>query len=438
MLGASLGLALLVLHADPAPTEVVEEEEPPRHADPIRFEVGAKLDVRSGQPEGIPGTSLTDVEIDPYVALRLPFRAGAFTIAYEPRLFIVIREYPPASGAQTVSYLNRGRLVLDFSPDPRWRLYLEGRFAYGENDFLPLSTVITPTTGTGAPPTQPGTTPTAPTPAPGQSTLPDTRFLRIIGLDASAGFVYSLSPRLGWRFAGGYTYSGGADASVRSTLPLQKGPHGQTGLDWAASRADTLTFLLDASNLHFSNGPQSTIVSLTTTWTHAWDRNFGTDLLAGIGGMHALVPPTTVGATPGKTVTNAAYPVGGVGVHYFWPTRAFTWDNGLTFLAAPAPDRLSGLVNERLSAAVRSSLAPLRQLVFDVTAVASRAIDVDQRDLRIETKATYLLGSLFCISLGARMAWLSGSNLLGPQGFGWLAFVSVGTSAGTNLFGDSK
>ena len=84
MLGASLGLALLVLHADPAPTEVVEEEEPPRHADPIRFEVGAKLDVRSGQPEGIPGNSLTDLEIDPYVALRLPFRAGAFTIAYEP------------------------------------------------------------------------------------------------------------------------------------------------------------------------------------------------------------------------------------------------------------------------------------------------------------------------------------------------------------------
>jgi hypothetical protein len=263
MLAASLGVAVvLVLHADPAPAEVVEEEIP-GHRDPVRFEIGAKVDLRSGQPEGIPSNSLTDVEVDPYLAVRIPFHAGSLTLAYEPRLFLVIREYPPQE-AEKVAYLNRARLVLDLTPGPRWRIYVEGRFAYGKNDFLPLSTVITPTNGTGAPPTTPGTTPTAPTPAPGQSTLPDTRFLPIIGIDASLGLVYSLSTRLGWRLAGGYTYSGGADVSVRTTLPLQKGPHGQTGLDWSASREDTLTFLLDASNLRFSSGPQSTMVTLPT------------------------------------------------------------------------------------------------------------------------------------------------------------------------------
>jgi hypothetical protein len=34
--------------------------------------------------------------------------------------------------------------------------------------------------------------------------------------------------------------------------------------------------------------------------------------------------------------------------------------------------------------------------------------------------------------------WLEGSTLLGPQGFGWLAFLSVGSSGGTSLFGDSE
>src|SRR5262252_8179968 len=170
MLGASLGLAvLLVLHGDPAPVEVEEAVVRP---EPVRFEAGARVDLRSGQPQGNPSNSLTDLEIDPVVALRVPFRLGSLTLAYEPRLFILIEEYPPQE-VQKVSYLNRGRVVLDSTPGPRWRAYLEGRFAYGENDFLPLSTVAPPVTGTGAPPVQPGTTPTAPTPAPGQSTLPD-------------------------------------------------------------------------------------------------------------------------------------------------------------------------------------------------------------------------------------------------------------------------
>jgi hypothetical protein len=431
MLGTSLGLAVvLVLHADPAPVEV---EEGVVRAEPVRFEAGARVDLRSGQPQGNTGDSLTDMEIDPVVAVRVPFRLGSLTLAYEPRLFIVIRDYPP-QGARTASYLNRGRLVLDSTPDPRWRVYVEGRFAYGDNDFLPLSTVATPVSGTGAPPVQPGTTPTAPTPAPGQSTLPNTRFLSVIFLDASTGFVYSLSPRWGWRLSGGYVYSGGADAEVRATLPLQKGPHGSTALDWSASRTDTLVFLLDGSNLRFSSGPESTIATLSTTWTHAWGRSVGTDLLAGISGIHATAPPSP--GVPG--VRNAVYPVGGVGLRYSWASRFVTWQNGLTFLAAPSADRLSGAVSERLSAGLWSSFSPAKQLAFDVTGAASRTIDAPQLDVRLEGRATYLLGPQLGVSVGGRVAWLEGSTLLGPQGVGWLAFLSVGTSAGTSLFGDSK
>src|SRR5262245_9786040 len=204
MLGFGL-VVLLVVRAAEAPVEV---EEHIVKAEPVRFDASARLELRGGQPGGSSGTSLADMEIDPVAAIRLPFRSGSLTLSYEPRLFIVIREYPP-QGAQKVSYLNRGRLILDTTPGPRWRVYAEGRFAFGENDFLPLSTVAAPTPGTGGPPVPPGTTPTAPTPAPGQTSLPDTRFLPFVDLDASAGFVYSLSPRLGWRLAAGYLYSGG-------------------------------------------------------------------------------------------------------------------------------------------------------------------------------------------------------------------------------------
>jgi hypothetical protein len=433
MLGTSLGVALvLVLHAEPAPVE--ELQTPVTRREPVRFDAGARVEFRSGQPEGHPGTNLSDVEIDPVLALRLPFRTGSLTMAYEPRLFLVVREYPPQE-AQKVAYLNRGRLVLDTTPDPRWQVYFVGRFAYGENDFLPLSTVTTPVAGTGAPPIQPGTTPTAPTPAPGQSTLPDTRFLPIIDIDASAGFVYSLSPRWGWRLSAGYLYYGGANAEVRATqLPLQKGPHGTTGLEWWASRADSLAFTLDVSNLRFSSGPQSTLATLTTTWTRAWGRSLGTDLLLGVGGIHSTAPPEP--GVPG--VHNELYPLGGLGLRYALTSRSVFWHNRLTFLAAPSADRISGAVTQRLSAAVQSVLSPIQQLILEVTATGSRSIDGSQRDTRLEGKATYLLGPQFGISLGGRAAWLDGSTLLGPQGFGWLAFLSVGSAGSTSLFGESK
>jgi hypothetical protein len=342
----------------------------------------------------------------------------------------VIREYPPQE-ARKASYLNRGRLILDTTPGPRWRVYVEGRFAFGDNDFLPLSTVAAPVPGTGAPPVTPGTTPTAPTPAPGQTSLPNTRFLPIVDLDASAGFVYSLSPRWGWRLSAGYLYAGGANAEVRTSLPLQKGPHGSTGLDWSASRADTVFFSLDASNLRFSSGPQSIIATLGTTWTHAWSRSLGTDLILGIGGIHAAPSGVAAGG-------NSAYPVGGVGLRYTWESRFVSWFNRVTFLAAPTPDQISGAVNQRLSAGLQSSLSPVKALVFDVTGAASRSLGVVQRDVRVEGKATYLLGPQLGISMGGRVAWLEGSTLLGSQGFGWLAFLSIGSSGGATLFGDSK
>jgi hypothetical protein len=250
-------------------------------------------------------------------------------------------------------------------------------------------------------------------------------------MNASAGVVASLSPRLGWLASAGYVYSGGANVQAREVLPLQKGPKGITGALWNVTRNDDLNFLLEAYDNRFSSGPHATIGTLTTTWSHVWSRTVATDLIGGIGGFHAVVPESASG--PART-EDKLLPVAGFGLRHAWLSRTTAWRNSLTFLAAPLPDQINGFVYERLSAVVRSTLAPGEHLIFDVSGGASASFDVAQRDARLEVKGTYVLNSHFGVSVGGRVAWLEGSSLL-PTGFGWLAFVAIGTYAGSPLLG---
>lgn len=429
-----LGLiAALVLGADPPPEDATLEaiiERP----EPVQFELGARLEFRAGQPDAsAPGSSLTDLEVDPLAALKVPLRTSSLVLAYEPRIFIVLKE-PAGQAPQKVSYLHRGRLVFDAKPTPLWRFFVEGRGAYGEYDFLPLSTVLPQSGGTGLPPAQPstpGAPPTAPTPLPGVSTLPGERFLRVIDVHGTAGLVATLSPRLSWLFSAGYDYSGGADTASRTQLPLQKGPHGLTGALWSVTRNDTLSFLLDASHNRFSSGPQSTIGSVTGTWSHVWSRAVATDLIGGIGGFHSDVP--AVATSPART-EDKLLPVAGLGLRHAWLTRWASWKNSLTFLASPLPDQINGQVYERVGGVLRSTLAPGERLLLDLSGGASASVGIAQRDARAEAKGTYMFAPQFGVSVGARLAWLEGSTLL-PTGFGWLAFVAIGSYGGSPLLG---
>ena len=124
----------------------------------------------------------------------------------------------------------------------------------------------------------------------------------------------------------------------------------------------------------------------------------------------------------------------GLGLRHAWLTRWASWKNSLTFLAAPLPDQINGLVYERLSAVLRSTLAPGDKVLLDVSGGASASIGAPQRDARVEAKGTFLFAPQFGFSVGARVAWLEGSTLL-PTGFGWLCFVSIGTYAGSPVLG---
>jgi hypothetical protein len=437
---ASLLLQAATMAADPSQSEDIRQsqtskvpEEATVRAEALpgeetrnlpRFELGARAEVRTGHPESTVTTAATEVEVNPVAAARFPFGPGGLTLAYDPRIFIIASAAP----SQRVYYLHRGRFTLD-TQTPRARYFLTARGAYGEYDFLPLSTVLGQTSGTGLPPQQqPGTIPTtqpAPVPTPTQGSVPDQRFVKVVDIEGTGGIVYAISPRLSWLGSAGYTYSGGADVVARQSVPLQKGPLGSTGPIWSISPNDTLASLLDASQVSFSSGPHSTIVGLTETWTHQWSRSIQTDLIGGAAGFH--------NTSPNQPVKNSIYPVGGFAIRQTWIRHLGGLRNSLQFLAAPIPDRLSGIVYEQLNAALVSTWAVNDRLTFNVTGAGAIAVSGPHRDGRLEGRVSYSFAPELVMSVGGRAAWLEGSNLLGSSGFGWVGLLTIATYVGTPL-----
>ncbi len=393
------------------PTAVDLEEPVVPRAEPVRYSIGLRAELHSGHPYGS-GPAVTDGELDPLAALLVPFGGGGLTLAYEPRIFFTASAAP-----QHFQTLHRGRLMVETDIGPRWHLSMAVRAGYGEYDFLPLSTVIPGNTGTGQGGTS-GQTTSTPTPAPqipGTSSLPDQRFLHVVDLNATAGVAHVFTPRLFWLLSGGYLLSGGADVTAQQSLPLQKAPLASTGPRWVLDPSDSLTLLLSGMDSRFSSGPRATIINLTGTWSHAWARNWQTDLIGGAGAFH--------GTVPGRPANDSVLPVGGFTVTQTFLRPLGNIRNSLQFLASPLPDSINGAIYERLTANLISSIPLQGWLFLDLTGGASMSIGISQRDARGEARLTFLIAPQVSVAVGARVAYLEGSNLLGPSGVGWLGFL---------------
>ncbi len=419
-------LALVLLQADPVlsttPIVARDAELPP---EPVRFSAGVRAEVRSGHPNASIPSATTDLEIDPTVGVRLPGSTSSLTVSYDPRIFIVASSTTaaPGSTARKVSYLHRGYLSADHTIRSRWKLYFNGRGAYGDYDFLPLSTVVP---GVGQPSSPGNPVPGSPTtpgvPIPGVGSLPDVRFLKVVELVGGAGVVHTFSPTLSWRLAGGYSVAGGANSDAQATLPLQKGPMGSTGPEWAVGPNDSVTALLNASyskfiGPQFSTAPTATLLDLTVDWSHRWSPSWQTDLFAGASGFHAT--------GPGRPVKNSVLPIGGFIVTHVLYGHTGNVRNTLQVRAVPLPDRLNGIVYERLEAILISSLPLVERLWLDTSGGAALAPSIDQVDIRVEARLSYAFTRQLGVSIGMRAAWLEGSTLLGPSGFGWLGFLNL-------------
>ena len=403
------------------PSLLVESSEVPPPASPLTFTLGARAELRSGHPlEGLavttnPDAATTDLEINPLGALKFTFPAGSVAVAYEPRIFIIASQ-----ANQKVYYLHRGRLSFEDRPAARWRLYVNSRTSYGEYDYNPLSGLQGAQPGTGAPRTPAGGPPAPPV----LGTAPDQRFVKILDFEASGGAVYDAARNLEWISSLGYRANGGADTAARTSVPLQRGPIGSTGPRWSIGPLDSLLTLVDFSHVRFSNGPRSTLVNLTSNWTHVWNPGLETDLLGGIGWFNSS-------DVPGQAPFSDYKPVGGFALRQVLAGRKARLRNEIQVIAAPATDPLAGTVSERVRGYLSSALTLRERLVLSLTGEVGQTIGLAQRDARIEARVSYAFAPQLAVALGARVAWLESYNLPGNKGFGWLGFVSVATYFGT-------
>jgi hypothetical protein len=431
-------VALVVLYADPivltGPIVHRDPEQPPER---LSYTLGLKAELRSGHPlgfnsSGTSGPARTEAELDPLAGLRLPLDGGGLTLTYEPRIFIVgshVPDAPDGTPGRHVSYLHRARATVEYQPSERWKLFVNGRFAYGQYDFSPLTTVVPGapgsigTPGGGTSPTPSTTSPTLPIPGPG--TPPNQASLDVEELAGGAGFVHNLSPGLSFLLSGGYARRGGSTSEAQQALPLQKGPMGATGLQGVLGPNDSWTLLASGTSSSFSTGVHATLLDLTGTWSHSWSRTFQTDLTAGGTALHSsgvLAPGGGIEPTVDKVL-----PVAALGfTHRVLQPRGDVM-NVLQLRVAPLPDQLSGAIYERFEAVLLSAVPLVGHLWLEVSSGMSIAVSGPQLDVRAEGKLTYLFGPWLGLSAGGRTAWLRGAEPASEMSFGWVGFVAIGT-----------
>jgi len=428
-------VALALAYPDPivltGPMVIPDPDRPPEF---IQYRLGLRGELRSGHPIGFSGTSgsgtaRTESELNPVAGFRLPLEGGGLSLTYEPRIFIVGSHVPNDSNGEPgshVSYLHRGSLTLEYQPTLRWKVFLNGHFAYGRYDFSPLATVVPGAPGgignpTGGTTTTPTTSPGIPIPGPG--TPPSQQLLDVEEFAGGGGFVHRLTPALTWLVGAGYVRRGGATLEAQQALPLQKGPVGATGLSWQLGGSDAWTVLGSGSSSSFSTGAHSTLFDLTGTWSHAFGRTLQTDVTGGATAFRSSGVPSPTGGT--QPTEERVLPIVALGVTQRVLIPAGDVTNVLQLRVAPVTDQLVGSVYERFEAVLLSTFPLTGHLWADAMGAAAIAISGPQLDARIEGKLTYVFSQQLKLSIGGRTAWLRGYDPNGPVSFGWVGFVAL-------------
>jgi len=435
-------VALVVLYADPILlTGPIVPKDPDKRPEALRYLLGLRAEVRSGHPlgfnaQGTSGPARTDGEVNPFAGLQLPMEGGGLTLVYEPRIFFIASSVATGTDGQEgrhVSYLHRGRVTFDWQPWERWKFFVNGRIAYGEYDFSPLSTVVPGApVGTGNPGgggiSAPTTSPTLPIPGPG--TPPDQRVLDVMELNGGAGVVHAFSPGLSWLLSGGYVRRGGSTPEAQTALPLQKGPLAATGLQWTLGPLDAWSTLASWSSSSFSNGAHASFIDLTGTWSHSWSRTLQTDFTGGASGFHSSGVVAQGGGV--QPTVDRVLPVAALGfTHRVLQPRGDVI-NVLQLRFAPLADQLNGSVYERFETVLMSAIPLVGQLWMDLTGGLAMAVSGPQLDARLEGSLTYRFLPQLSVAIGGRTAWLRGTDPGSAIGFGWVGFLNVtGALSGT-------
>lgn len=348
--------------------------------DAALWNIGIQAQVREGTPEqpGLPSPA-TVAQIEPAATLSDRIEETRIAATYAPRFL-----FGNGVGSGQSQILHRGRGELVWSTEKTEGLSLSEDFSVGEMSFS----------------LQNGTPP--PTFDPRLAAIQSIPYLSSL---TTAAFFKQLEPRLRLDAAAHYTLSGGRDAAAQALLPREQGPSTEVGLQYAATRSDTLELQTSGIYTRLTTGTATGIGNLLL----GLRKNLGDGLELRVAGGPS-VAHTKSSARAGVTVGTRVAGSGIVTVTQQFPMRGHTLSASVNAAAIPVIDPFSGGAVERASGGAGLAYTFTPEIRF--AASGSVARDLDSRPagaLGAEASLSFVPGRSFALTIGARGNRLTGS-----------------------------
>lgn len=319
----------------------------------VAYEAGVMTEVRSrtAVEPGQEADTTGEVGITPRLTLEVEGSSDLYRLSYFPRIFGQLN-----SAGHSVEVLHQASLSSRWNPTPTWQILGSVTASYGLVDQLASRQNITAGggSGTGTPEIQ--------------ATAPLTVLKQVSG-GGLLTIEHRPAPRWRLQTRGGFSISGGADAKAQQSLPLHYGPRVAAEVEWSASPTDALVTTVTGSATRYlvmglaGSSTEYTLdrfireVTLVETWRH----NFTPTVLTWVGAGVSFVHLEGVGQPAQRSI----HPTGEIGVRRETQIPGTGWSGSLSARTWAAQDVLTGLVNERVDAALTLGYWLARQWRID-------------------------------------------------------------------------
>lgn len=338
----------------------------------LRVDGGVRTEsrYRTNDTEGAERLTTAEVSVIPRIGIELTGPDGALGAQYLPTLRApdVLTSLEP--DVLHVAEL-RGRLRLA----PVWTLTTVAGGERGRTDLLAESR-------------RRPTTPEA---------IPTTAVLRYASARVELAVEGTLDPRTSLRLTAGGFAGGGDDQASRLIMPIERRVQAGAGVEWSATRRDTLALQLSGLGAEVANRRDAALGSLTVGWRRALERNVEARIRAGALGSWS--------AAPGEHTHRALLPTGEVGVTHTSERHHTSED--LSVRLGAAVDRITGAVEQQVEATASSRWAPVPGWSFGARLGAARGRQGPARSDRgaFELRADWAISAQLTAALGLYGSW---------------------------------
>jgi hypothetical protein len=351
------------------------------------FTLSDRTEARVRDPDPITNAVALDLSTTVDARATLASASTLYTLAYMPSLTLLDVNVPGNQPA----FMNNVLASVDWHSH-RTRIVVTEKAGYGQLSFESLSALTAP----GTPATPVGPT-GQPAPLPTQQLVPPTESLLFASSETTVATTLQLRP---WTLLTriGYQLSGGGNGAAQAVLPFQQGPFADATADYRAGTRDHLATVASGSETSFSTGTDALIVGIEEQWRHHWARMTDSMLGAGISEARTRTAADAPYESTPDPVAEAEFDQGfGRGATH-----------GLVrfdVLLAPFVNRLTGLVDERITGILGASLTR-RKVTLRLIGTAGESVDEDTvtagRLLAAELDASYSVSDALSFDAGAR------------------------------------